>query len=321
MTLRLAYLNGNRLWADILSAHGDGVFVATTEPPHVGDTVSILIEAPNLPAPLSLSAVIQGHRPQTGTLAAGVLVRFDPPSLERCRIALLGEGPVRTTGRQAVRADCSLTLRFVTPQGSGPVEVKSLSVTGFTVKTTVPLSQLMKVTAVLMLPDRKEVSLAAQVVWIRPELELAGFQITTIEAQAQIAEAVNALAAAPQPSSGVTIVVADDDPSILTFAFTAISRLGHRVLRADRGDTALQLIRQERPRLVFLDVLMPGLDGLEVCKAMRSDEHLNRIPVVLLSAMGESRLKEAARQAGANDFLTKPMHLEALRALVAKHVA
>jgi CheY-like chemotaxis protein len=324
MPLRLTYLNRSRLWADLLSVEGDRVFVATAEPLKVGDSVSIAIDAPELLVPISVNAVVQGQRPVTGTLPGGVFVRVDAPSLERCKAAI-GEGtdaPVRTTGRKELRADCTLTLRFVTPEPSQPCEVKSLSATGFTIKGAVPLTHLMKVTVVLKLADGSEVPVGAQVIWVRPELQLAGFKITAVEPkdQQRIAETVKGLATTGQAATGVTIVVADDDPSILDFAFLAISKLGHRVLRAERGDAALALIRQERPRLVLLDVLMPGLDGLEVCKAIRADEQLNRIPVVLLSAMGESRLKEAARQAGASDFLTKPMHLESLRMLITKFV-
>jgi CheY-like chemotaxis protein len=90
------------------------------------------------------------------------------------------------------------------------------------------------------------------------------------------------------------------------------------VVRTDRGDKALELVRQEKPQLVFLDVLMPGLDGLEVAKAIRTDATLMGTPVVLLSAMGEARLADAVRSSGATDFLTKPMKLEAVRGLMAR---
>jgi CheY-like chemotaxis protein/Tfp pilus assembly protein PilZ len=324
MGLKLTYVDRSRLWADLLNVEGDRVFVPADELPGVGEIVSIVVEAPELAAPLLVSGTVQGQRPATGKFPAGVFVHIDAPSVELCRVALETprDGMVRTAGRKELRADCTLTGRIVGPRPSGDCVVKSLSPTGFTLKGAATLTDELKVDVLLTLPDGYEAAVAAQVIWVRPELQLAGFKITSVDAkgEAKIAETVRGLATVPQVSTGVTIVVADDDRSILDFAFRAISKSGHRVLRAERGDTALALIRQERPRLVFLDVLMPGLDGLEVCKAMRSDEHLTRIPVVLLSAMGEVRLKEAARQSGANDFLTKPMHLEALRTLVDKYV-
>jgi two-component system alkaline phosphatase synthesis response regulator PhoP len=67
---------------------------------------------------------------------------------------------------------------------------------------------------------------------------------------------------------------------------------------------------------VFLDVLMPGLDGLEVCKAIRADVALAKTPVILLSAMGEDRLRAAAQASGADGYLTKPMRLDMMRAIL-----
>jgi len=121
-----------------------------------------------------------------------------------------------------------------------------------------------------------------------------------------------------QRPEGATVVIADDDPSILDFASRVVLKAGFRVVRAERGDVALEAVRKERPALVLLDVLMPGLDGLEVCAAIRADALLVRTPVVLLSAMGEDRLVDAAKQAGATAWLTKPMRLEALRELIGR---
>ena len=324
MGLKLTYLDRSRLWADLLNVEGDRLFVPTDELPRIGALVSIAVEAPELAGPLSITGLVQGQRPQTGRFPAGVFVHIDAPSLERCRAALgaARDATVRTVGRRELRADCALLVRIVNPVDTGDCQVKSLSASGFTIKGTVKLTNDMKVNVILTLPDGFEATIGAQVVWVRPELQLAGLKITAIDSKAEerIAQTVKELAAPMPTSTGVTIVVADDDRSILDFAFRAISKSGHRVLRAERGDIALELVRKELPRLVFLDVLMPGLDGLEVCKAIRGDQHLTQIPVVLLSAMGELRLKEAARMAGANDFLTKPMHLDALRGLVAKYV-
>ncbi len=328
MRLKLTYLDRSRLWADLLSVGGDRVFVATDSPPPVGAPVSIKVEAPELTGPLTVSAVVQGHRPISGKFPAGISVQIDAESLERCRIAIgtPREPTARTAGRQELRADCNLKARITSvlngPQVSDDCLVRSLSPGGFTLKGAGTLVDGATVAVMITLPDGFQATVGAQVIWIRRELELAGLRITAVDskADARIRQAVQSLSKTPHLPTGVTVIVADDDESILDFAFRAISKSGHRVLRAERGDTALSLIRQERPQLVLLDVLMPGLDGLDVCKAMRADEHLNQIPVVLLSAMGEARLQEAARQAGANDFLTKPMHLDALRTLVAKYV-
>ena len=326
MGLRLSYVDRSRLWADLVNTDGDRVFVQTDEPYVVGAHVAIMVWTPEFAAPLQLSALIQSLRPATGALAAGIVVRIDPGSVERCRAAIgaVKDPSVRVAGRKEPRVDCSLAARITLPRAIDNCVAKSLSPSGFTLTGAGLILDEPKATVLITLPDGSVVEINAQVLWVRPELALAGFRITSLatDVLARITDAVASIDSAKDrvAPTGVTILVADDDPSILDFAFRAISKAGHRVLRAERGDTALTLIREERPRLVFLDVLMPGLDGLEVCKAIRDDDALGRTPVVLLSAMGESRLADAVQLSGANDYLTKPMRLEALRALVTKYV-
>jgi CheY-like chemotaxis protein/Tfp pilus assembly protein PilZ len=325
MGLRLSYVDRSRLWADLVNTDGERVFIQTEEPYVVGAHVALLVWAPEFSAPLQLSAVVQSLRPANGPLTAGVVVKLDPGSVERCRSAIgaVKEDPVRIAGRKESRVDCNLEARVTSPRPIDKCVAKSLSASGFTLTGAGFSLEEPRVTVQLMLPDGKPVEINSQVLWVRPELGLAGFRIISLSPDAanRINEAVGAIGSTKKvASTGITILVADDDPSILDFAFRAISKAGHRVLRAERGDTALTLVREERPKLVFLDVLMPGLDGLEVCKAIRRDDALGRTPVVLLSAMGEARLADAVQLAGANDYLTKPMRLEALRALVQKYV-
>lgn len=108
------------------------------------------------------------------------------------------------------------------------------------------------------------------------------------------------------------VVVGDDDPVILSFLERALARFGFDIFSVDNGEAALKLVEELRPRLVLLDVVMPGLDGSEVCRRMRRVESLAPIPVVLVSALSEEELSHIADEAGANDFLTKPMELSEL---------
>jgi CheY-like chemotaxis protein len=201
---------------------------------------------------------------------------------------------------------------------------KSLSVHGLTLKTSQPLAKDGHVGLALQLPDGTEALVNAQVMWTRTELMLSGLKLTQLDAMTEkrLQSAVEVLQGKRSvgPSLARTVLVADDDPSILDFTSRVVTKAGHRVVRAERGDTALELVRKERPDLVFLDVLMPGLDGLEVCKAIRADATLARTPVILLSAMGEDRLVAAAKTAGADGYLTKPMRLDAMRALLAERL-
>jgi two-component system alkaline phosphatase synthesis response regulator PhoP len=81
---------------------------------------------------------------------------------------------------------------------------------------------------------------------------------------------------------------------------------GYNILTAFDGEEALRVIEQERPDLVVLDIMMPKLDGYEVCRRLRKDERFSALPVILLSAKGRSIDREVGLQAGADDYITKP---------------
>lgn len=106
-----------------------------------------------------------------------------------------------------------------------------------------------------------------------------------------------------------SILIADDEAHIRLLIEQALEDLEERgieILQAEHGIQALQIIRDERPRLVFLDIMMPGMDGFEVCRAVKDDPGLQDIYVVLLTAKGQSSDKLLGRQLRADLYLTKP---------------
>jgi DNA-binding response OmpR family regulator len=105
-----------------------------------------------------------------------------------------------------------------------------------------------------------------------------------------------------------TLLVAEDDPDIRMLLAFRLQHAGHQVLEAANGADALELIRTTRPDAAILDVSMPGLSGLEVCRAVRAsaDGDLARLPVLVLSAYAGQREILAGLQAGADQYLTKP---------------
>ena len=255
-----------------------------------------------------------------------MLVKLDAASLEKCRAQVAEhDAAARIAGRAEPRVDCDLPARVLSPSVLNGCFTKSLSAHGLTLKTSKALAPDALVGLALRLPDGSEALVNAQVMWTRDDLMLSGLKLTQLDAvtEQRLQDAVEVLLdrRAVGPSLARTVLVADDDPSILDFTSRVVTKAGHRVVRADRGDVALELARKERPQLIFLDVLMPGLDGLEVCKAIRADAVLARTPVVLLSAMGEDRLIAATKTAGADGYLTKPMRLEAVRALLVEYLA
>ena len=102
------------------------------------------------------------------------------------------------------------------------------------------------------------------------------------------------------------IVVVEDDPDIRRLVVLTLRRRGYYILEASDGDTALALIRGEHPDLVVLDIMLPGLSGLEVTKALSSDPSTTTIPILLLSARGQATEIRAGMESGARAYLTKP---------------
>ncbi len=103
------------------------------------------------------------------------------------------------------------------------------------------------------------------------------------------------------------ILVIEDDAAIQTVLRVALRGAGFDDVRAAaRGDEGLRKARAERPDLVLLDLMLPGMDGLAVCRAIRADPDIARTPVVMLTAKGEERDIVKGLELGADDYVTKP---------------
>jgi DNA-binding response OmpR family regulator len=108
------------------------------------------------------------------------------------------------------------------------------------------------------------------------------------------------------------IFVVDDDRDVAQSIELALRRRGFRVTLAHSGVEALKLLRRYRPDLVLLDVLMPGMSGMEVCRRLRADENTASLPIIFLTARGQERDRTEGLRAGADDYLSKPFNLEEL---------
>jgi CheY-like chemotaxis protein len=112
------------------------------------------------------------------------------------------------------------------------------------------------------------------------------------------------------------ILVADDSMTILAMVSSRLERAGYDVVTANRGDDALRLVQETRPRLVLLDVEMPGLDGVEVTRRIRADEALTGTLIVLLTGLSEASEVATGMAAGADAYLTKPFSPQDLQTQV-----
>lgn len=99
------------------------------------------------------------------------------------------------------------------------------------------------------------------------------------------------------------VLIADDDPRTRDVLRRYLSRAGHEVLEAENGTEALERWRRDRPDLVLLDLMMPGLDGLDVCTAVRRE---SAVPIIMLTALGSESDRVVGLEQGADDYVVKP---------------
>jgi two-component system KDP operon response regulator KdpE len=111
--------------------------------------------------------------------------------------------------------------------------------------------------------------------------------------------------------TGTKVLVVDDEPQILRALRLTLSRAGYEVETAETGEEALALAATALPEAVILDLVLPGLSGIEVCRELRT---WSRAPVIVLSAVGDEADKVAALDAGADDYVTKPFGVDELLA-------
>ena len=121
----------------------------------------------------------------------------------------------------------------------------------------------------------------------------------------------------PVAKLGRTVLVADDEADLVDLIGYNLKRSGYDVLTAGDGPTALKLAQQHGPDLIVLDVMMPGLDGTEVCRRLKSDAKTAKIPVVMLTARSEETDIVVGLTLGADDYVTKPFSMKVLLARLA----
>jgi two-component system, OmpR family, alkaline phosphatase synthesis response regulator PhoP len=102
------------------------------------------------------------------------------------------------------------------------------------------------------------------------------------------------------------ILVAEDDPDIASLLAHYLQRAGFEADMVSSGRDVLPRIKKAPPDLLLLDIMLPGLDGLEVCRSVRNDEHTASIPIIMVTAKGEESDRIVGLELGADDYITKP---------------
>lgn len=108
------------------------------------------------------------------------------------------------------------------------------------------------------------------------------------------------------------VFIADDDPLLLLGLDRALSARGYQVWTAADGPALLSLLEVERPDVLVLDIMMPGMSGLDVLRRVREDDRWSGLPVVIITALADPLVLAAARERGATDLVQKPFRLNEL---------
>jgi DNA-binding response OmpR family regulator len=109
---------------------------------------------------------------------------------------------------------------------------------------------------------------------------------------------------------GEKVLVVDDELEIRDMLGRFLKEQGYEAILASNGEEAIELAEKENPRAILLDILMPGIDGIETCKRLRAKKETQFIPVIIATAMWDRYME--AIEAGAEDFVTKPFNLTEL---------
>ncbi|MFC1501340.1 response regulator transcription factor [Elusimicrobiota bacterium] len=108
------------------------------------------------------------------------------------------------------------------------------------------------------------------------------------------------------------ILVIDDDPEILVLLKTYLETEGYEVIQSDNGAEGLEKAHSEMPDLIILDLVLPDIDGLKICRRLKSDNKYKNIPILVLSALDDQKHKMEGFESDADDYETKPFEKDGL---------
>ena len=113
-----------------------------------------------------------------------------------------------------------------------------------------------------------------------------------------------------------TVLVIEDEPDIRELIEFNLKKYDYNVLLANNGEKGLKDVRSYQPDLILLDLMLPGVQGLDVCRIIKSDENIKNTPIIILSALGQEEDIVSGLEAGADDYVSKPFSLDVLNARI-----
>lgn len=119
---------------------------------------------------------------------------------------------------------------------------------------------------------------------------------------------------------GTKILVVDDEPFIVETIRFALEQAGYGCLVAYDGESAIKMAREEEPGLILLDIMLPKLNGFQICRLLKFDERYRHIPIIMLTARAQPRDRLLGREIGADEYVTKPFDLPVLLQTIARYL-
>lgn len=119
-------------------------------------------------------------------------------------------------------------------------------------------------------------------------------------------------------TAGKKIFIVDDEPTIVEYVTVILEKASYQVSSCENGTDAIEKIRAEKPDLILLDVMLPDVDGITICRQIKSNPKTNAIPVILLTSLTDATTIRDAQLFGVSDYISKPFDAKVLKAKIEK---
>jgi len=314
--IQVEFADRFRLWQEfVLASDRDGkVFVPSDLKEEPGVKVLLAVRV-GRSEPLEIAATVESRRAASARFQRGLFLQLPESEVSKLReelglmLASTNDGAVRRERRYAF----TWRVDFRTPALLKPVETLDISSNGMHVEMPERVRRGHVTEFRLRTSQGHELGMAGTIMWTSETTNRVGIRFLFDDEEAatmfrgvlEHASMVEDYERQTGPLPEHRVLVADDEPDIVEMISRMLIKRRFHVLTATTGEEALALIRQERPDFVLLDVLMPRMDGETVCRSIREDADLKKLPIVLISALSEEELEERAQRAGATAWLRR----------------
>lgn len=318
--LRAEFPDKLRFYDRVLRQKRSRLFVETSIVTSTGTEVDLSISFADSPDTVATVARVVGRRAKHAGQREGLWLEFDGAASDTMRRQLkIGDGGgLQVSARGKARLARKLPVLVDKPIRM-PFRSQNIGFGGLCLAGVLPAPTGQTLRLNIEFP-RETLQVFGKLVWHDDDAGLTGisFRFQSEEVKRAVYEQVRRMSDVEEiiVPSRTTILLVDDDLATLQAIERVLQHRGYGTLTATTGTEALSLARQARPGVILLDMLLPGMNGLEVCRALRRDVDTSQIPVLLTSVLERSELAVVHQQAAALAYLCKPYKFETLSLLI-----